>query len=425
VENRPLAAYAAPVIPARHPRRAALLAVVLTLTLAAALLLAVSASAYVYWADSQNGRIGRANNDGTNVEPNFIVGTGSLPSAVAVDAAHVYWVNQNGGSIGRANINGTGVDNSFITGLATPGWLAVNASSIFWSTLGGQIGKAKIDGTMVQKELVKEITEPCGVALDSGHVYWSDIGSLGTPAYIGRAGLDGTNPERHFVTIPGTSYPCGVAVNSANIFWSEPGIFGGGTRIGRANTNTGTGADPSFIGDARSPCGIAVHGSQLYWANSETDTIARANTDGTSVNQGLIATGGNQICGVAVDDLVSPPAPPAPETPAQSNPGNGTPGPPAPPPDRTPPQAKILKGPGAKLAEGKAGFRFSSSEPSPAFQCSLGGPKLKAKARPCKSPRRYSGLTPGSYVFKVWATDTAGNKSKPAKRSFRVPAASP
>jgi streptogramin lyase len=394
-------------------RKAFPVAVMLFTAFLASLALAARASAFVYWADTQNQTIGRANNDGSGVDDAFIQ-TGALPFAVAVDSSHIYWANQNGNSIGRANIDGSEVDNNFITGITKPSGLAVNATSIFWSTLGGQIGKATIAGTGVNPNLVTGPAEPCGVALDSGHVYWGDI-ATGTPAYIGRAGLDGTNKQLTYVTIPGTAYPCGVAVNSANIFWTEPGIFGGGTRIGRANTNTGTGADPSFIGDAKTPCGIAVYGSQLYWANAETGMIARADSDGTAVDQSFIATGAAEPCSVAVDNLASPLVPP-PGGGGTSGGGGGGGGSSA---DVTPPTTTIAKGPGRKLAQGKAKFAFRSNEPGSHFQCKLD----KAKPKPCASPKTYKGLKPGPHAFKVWAIDAAGNKAtKPAKRSFKVPA---
>ena len=99
--------------------------------------------------------------------------------------------------------------------------------------------------------------------------------------------------------------PCGVAVDSANVFWSEPGFFVlSGTRIGRANKNTGGGADPNFIGDASGPCGVARDGSRLYWTNAGNGTIARANADGTVVEESFIegAGGKEEICGVAIDE---------------------------------------------------------------------------------------------------------------------------
>ncbi|HET9593059.1 MAG TPA: hypothetical protein VFP17_09105 [Solirubrobacterales bacterium] len=392
-------------------RKSISIAVTAALALLVSLAFATQASAFVYWVDTHGQTIGRAANDGSEVDDAFIH-TGELPFAVAVDSSHVYWANQNGNSIGRANIDGSGVDNSFIAGITKPTGLAVNATSIFWSTLGGQIGKANIDGTGVNPSLVTGPVEPCGVALDSGHVYWADI-ATGTPAYIGRAGLDGSAKQLNFVTIPETSFPCGVAVNSANIFWTEPGIFGGGTRIGRANTTTGTGADPSFIGDAHTPCGITTFGSQLYWANAETATIARANTDGTAVDQSFVATGANEPCGVAVDNLTKPPPPPSGGGMGGSTGAEGSNA------DTTPPTTKITSGPGKKLAQGKAKFSFRSNEPNSHFTCKLD----KSKPKPCSSPKTYKSLKPGKHTFKAWAIDPAGNKATtPAKRSFKVPA---
>ena len=89
-----------------------------------ALALAPTAGASVYWGNTAGPvfglpgtTIGRADNDGTGVDPSFIAGA-STPDAVAVDTAHVYWINETDGhSIGRANLDGTGVDQHFITGV--------------------------------------------------------------------------------------------------------------------------------------------------------------------------------------------------------------------------------------------------------------------------------------------------------------------
>lgn len=282
--------------------------------LAAVLLLAVPpAHAFIYWADTQSQTIGRAGNDGSGANDAFIH-TGQLPFAVAVDASHIYWVNQSSNSIGRANIDGTEVNNSFITGITQPSGVAVNASSIFWSTLPGPIGRANLDGSNKSLAFISGASESCGIAVDSGHIYWADDGNLGQPAYIGRAGLNGSTVENHFVTIPGTSFPCGIAVDAANVYWTEPGFLGpNGTRIGRANKVTGSGADPNFIGDANGPCGITEDSAQhLFWANSATNMIASANTDATNVKEALFPTGGKEVCGVAIDSLAPPPAPSTP-----------------------------------------------------------------------------------------------------------------
>jgi hypothetical protein len=368
---------------------------------AMALLLALAApraEAFIYWANTQSQTIGRANNDGSGVNDSFI-STGAAPTAVAVNSTHIYWVNLKSESIGRAEIDGNEVDNNFITGVKEPDGIAVNGSSIFWSTIPGPIGRADLNGSNVNKEFITAASQPCGLALDSGHVYWANQ-SLST-TYIGRIGLDGNFPQPEYVKL-GVAFPCGVAVNSSNIFWADFGFLSGGTRIGRSNIS-GEGVDLSFIAGASQPCGVALDSSShLYWANAEANTIGRANTDGTSVNQSFVATGSGGPCGVAVDALSSPPPPV----------------PPAPPADRVAPQTTISAGPGRKLGKGIARFSFRSSEAGSTFSCRLD----RRKPTPCHSPKRYVRLKPGRHTFRVWAADAAGNRdATPAKQAFRVP----
>ena len=390
-------------------RKSTPIAWAVVLALLASFAHAAQASAFVYWGDYQNNRIGRADNDGSGVNPSFIQ-TGNQPVAVAVDAGHIYWVNSGSESIGRADIDGSGVDNSFITGIKEPNGLAVNATSIFWSTTVGPIGRADINGTNVNKSFITKASLPCGLAVDSGHLWWVD--DRLSESSIGRAGLDGSFVQPNFAEI-GTAFPCGLVVNSANVYWSDVSLFAAGSLIGRVDVATGKAVDQSFIAGGSAPCGIALDTeSHLFWANAGTDTIARANSDGTAVNQNFIATGGNQICGVAVDNL-SPPSP----LPVGGSGGGGGGG----SPDTIPPTTRITAGPGRKLAQGKARFSFRSNEARSHFQCKLD----KGKPKPCPSPKTYKSLKSGTHTFKVWAIDAAGNKAtQPAKRRFKVPAGS-
>jgi CSLREA domain-containing protein len=84
--------------------------------------------------------------------------------------------------------------------------------------------------------------------------------------------------------------------------------------------------------------------------------------------------------------------------------------------DTTAPQTMIAKKP--KPGGGpKVKFKFSSSESGSSFECKLDGKPFKK----CRSPKAYKGLRPGKHVFKVRATDAAGNvDSTPAKKKFRV-----
>jgi Right handed beta helix region len=91
-------------------------------------------------------------------------------------------------------------------------------------------------------------------------------------------------------------------------------------------------------------------------------------------------------------------------------------GPPAPALDTTKPKVTIKQAPKAKSASTVAKFKFVSDEAGSTFQCKL---DRKAFAN-CRSPRTYKKLKPGKHVFKVKATDAAGNVSAVVARRFTV-----
>lgn len=70
----------------------------------------------------------------------------------------------------------------------------------------------------------------------------------------------------------------------ALVYWTN----NGSDTIGRANLD-GTGANPSFITGAVGPYGVAVNGEHLFWS-SGTGWIGRANLDGTGVDPTFIPT---------------------------------------------------------------------------------------------------------------------------------------
>src|SRR5262245_37341271 len=103
----------------------------LLLAVGASLLVALTgrADAFVYWVDGEAGTIGRADNDGTDVNARFITGLND-PCGVAVNATHVYWGNSGTNSIGRANLNGTGVSKTFIPEGDTPCGPALSSTHV-------------------------------------------------------------------------------------------------------------------------------------------------------------------------------------------------------------------------------------------------------------------------------------------------------
>jgi hypothetical protein len=101
--------------------------------------------------------------------------------------------------------------------------------------------------------------------------------------------------------------------------------------------------------------------------------------------------------------------------------GNPTPLPSQPlPSPATPPQTKLKKTQ-IDAGKGKASFRFKGSGDLTGFQCALAsGKRTKPKFRPCRSPKTYKKLAPGTYVFKVRAVGPGGPDATPAKKQFTI-----
>src|SRR5437764_7017721 len=77
---------------------------------------------------------------------------------------------------------------------------------------------------------------------------------------------------------------CGMAAPAhAYVYWTTvgAGFSSDGTTLGRADQD-GSAANHALINTASGPAGVTVDGSHIYWANSQTNSIGRANLDGSS-----------------------------------------------------------------------------------------------------------------------------------------------
>ena len=261
------------------------------------------ATGYIYWGNGS--AIGRANLDGTGVNPSFISTGGSTVDGVAVDANSIYWIETNtspaSASIGRANLDGTGVNENFITlffsgnrDVSNPGAITVDGSYVYWGTPDGAgIGRANLNGTGVDQSFISSTGEVEGLAVDGNYIYWSAPGS-GAVGAIGRANLDGTSANASFIT--GLPLLAGVAVDANHVYWTSEGgsgELGYVPAVGRANLD-GTGVNQSFISNPgwgsgfpySSSGGLAVDGDAIFWG--EDHSIGRGNIDGSCAASGLI-----------------------------------------------------------------------------------------------------------------------------------------
>lgn len=102
------------------------------------------------------------------------------------------------------------------------------------------------------------------------YIYWTNYGIT----TIGRANLDGSNPNQSFITACNT--PRGIAANTTHLVWVN------NSTIGRANLD-GSDVNQSFITNCSLPRGVAINSSKIFWTNSSGNTIRCAELDGSNV----------------------------------------------------------------------------------------------------------------------------------------------
>ena len=265
---------------------------------AAAFAVAPPAEGYIYWANGTNGgtTIGRANNDGSGVNPNLITGQ-KEPCGVAVDSQHIYWANAAGPSIGRANLDGSGVNPNFITSqVILPCGVALEGSRIWWANgrtsdiQTGQIAHANLDGSAptVMYQGSAFVDSSRGVGANTTYVYWSNFFN---PPSIGRGGVDGTPPpNKNFLPLPDSYGPSWPTVGGNRLYFA--------TLFGLVSTDL-DGADLKSIFSGATG-GIAVSGGKVFWASSTEGIVSRANLD-LSSPEFAFASGLGPITGLAVD----------------------------------------------------------------------------------------------------------------------------
>ncbi len=161
---------------------------------------------------------------------------------------------------------------------------------MYWGTNSGDIGRANLDGTGVNRHFIRGAAVSLGgIAIYRHHIYWADTNR----DTIGRANLDGTGVTPNFLSFPGSPgthspefSPHDIAVGAGYIYWTNWSSF-----IGRAKLNR-THVDGSFIPVRYgSPGSLAMDAHHVYWtemAFEEPNTIGRANLNGTGVKNGFI-----------------------------------------------------------------------------------------------------------------------------------------
>ena len=171
------------------------------------------------------------------------------PTGVAVDAQHVYWANSGNGTIGRANLDGTGVDQSFITGANCPAGVAVDGQYLYWANGGnGTIGRAQPQRHGRQPELHHR---RLGADRRRRRRRSTSTGRTAAAARSGARTSTARASNQSFIT--GATGPRGVAVDGAARLLGEQRH-----RHDRVGDPRRHGCDQSFVAARDAPWGVAA-----------------------------------------------------------------------------------------------------------------------------------------------------------------------
>jgi hypothetical protein len=312
----------------------------------------------VYWGAF--GSIGRAGNDGSAPQPEFIKGIPGFVCGVAVDSGHIYWGDYNLETIGRANIDGSQVESEFIKGAHHACGVAVSSSHVYWTSPDGYVGFANIDGSAPSVTATPG-SSPCGIAVDSGYAYY--VAHDGSAYKIYRAGLNSPAVKIDpFAATP--TGDCGLALGpDQRLYWTNGG-FDSSKTSGLWSVGNSPSSPSVFLAPTEpEPWSVAVEATYAYWTTYNGGALNRVRVDGTQPPEKNIVTGiHSEAVGLAVDarPLPAPPVePPSPGGEAgggsqgSGGGGSGSTAPPSGAPTPTPPPAKVTP----KPKKCKEGFR--------------------------------------------------------------------
>jgi virginiamycin B lyase len=220
------------------------------------------------------------------------------PTAVGASDAATLRANMGSEVVASVDLGGTGFANTQPT--ANGGSVSTPVNTATTINLQG----SDSDGDFLTFAIASDPSHGTLTALTTGECSLGGGPSTcyGSVIYTPTAGYTGTDSftitvSDGLVSSAAATIAIGVGVPAPGtryIYWTN---FNTNT-IGRANLD-GTGANQSFITGASYPEGVAADRSHVCWANF-TGTIGRANLDGTGVNQSFITSGSNTTA-VAVD----------------------------------------------------------------------------------------------------------------------------
>ncbi|XP_030630936.1 low-density lipoprotein receptor-related protein 2 [Chanos chanos] len=225
--------------------------------------------------------IRKLNTDGSSMS----VVIQGLSNVVALDfdsyEQHIYWLDSHAGRIERMSLDGTGREVIVDQDLVGAEGLAIDwvGRKMYWSeSLQGAIHVSELDGRFRKKLLSGCVdtnstycfTLPRAIAVNPkyGWLYWTD---WGTRAFIGRAGMDGSNASAIITTK--LEWPSALTID-----YTTNKIFFADSHLGFLDyaDMDGQNRHRAIAGTLPHPYAVTLFEDFVFWTDWNTHTVERA-----------------------------------------------------------------------------------------------------------------------------------------------------
>jgi hypothetical protein len=215
------------------------------------------------------------------------IAVGMNPVELTVDANNVYFTDPGNGTVSAApKAGGTLVP--LVSGLASPYGIAVQGSSVYFTTRGttameftdGAVLVVPVGGTDggAPTVIATGRTQPQAIAVDSDNVYWLEPGTTTDDGSLLSCPLAGCPSNTPNVVYDMLALPVGLALDATNAYVTTSA---GGQVI---SFEKATGTNTVLAQMQNEPTGITAANGMVYWA-----------TMGDGLVQALPTTGGTAM----------------------------------------------------------------------------------------------------------------------------------